>query len=101
MLISLVENAIKHGVEPAPAGGQITVAAEMRAAGVALMVADTGCGIGKSSASGGGVGLANVRERLNAIYGEAARLMLSEREGGGAVALIEIDDQLVAAREGT
>ena len=70
MLPSLVENAIKHGLEPQREGGSV---AHHRAAGATaslrLIVADTGRGFGETL--GAGVGLANIRERLAALYGDA------------------------------
>ncbi len=78
MLISLVENAIKHGLEPHPPGGTITVAASMEDNKLTLRVADTGRGMVVASPQG--LGLRNIRERLHAIYGDAATLTTSTAE---------------------
>jgi sensor histidine kinase YesM len=88
VLVTLVENAIKHGIEPQPAGGTVRLSAsrEDTAAGacVVVTVADTGSGM--SGAPGQGIGLANIRERLALLYGTAARLVLSENVPQGFVA---------------
>jgi signal transduction histidine kinase len=87
VLLTLVENAIKHGI--APVGkGHVRVSAAAAGERVRLMVEDDGRGL--IEPIGPGVGLANVRERLRAIFGESARLELAARAGGGTVAAIEI-----------
>jgi len=88
MLISLVENALKHGVDPCCEYGSITIRAEEIAGGVRVSVADTGEGI--TVKQGGGVGLSNIRERLKALYGSTARLVLVENAPHGVVASIEV-----------
>jgi len=80
-LQTLVENAIKHGIEPAVAGGTITVRAEVDADAWTLEVLDTGAGFTpRVNARPEGTGLANLRERLRLALGEGAGLIL-EREG--------------------
>ena len=74
MIQSLVENAIKHGLEPKPEGGTLTVRAEIVHGKLAVTVADTGLGFGKAATAGTGVGLANIRERLQLLYGSKATL---------------------------
>ena len=88
MLISLVENAIKHGVDPCCECGTITIRAEEALGRLRVSVADTGEGV--KPKKGGGVGLANIRERLKALYGPAARLVLEENAPRGVVASIEV-----------
>jgi hypothetical protein len=96
MLPSLVENAIKHGLEPVREGGRIDVIAEKIGDRIRVIVKDTGRGLstnGTTSANaetGGGVGLANIRERLLALYGETAKLSLESNEPRGVIAIIEI-----------
>ena len=93
MLISLVENAIKHGLEPAIEGGTLSIAATMENTTLRVAVSDTGLGLGHAALSvggSGGVGLANVRERLAAIYGEMASLEVVENSPVGVVATIVI-----------
>ena len=67
MLQPLVENAIKHGVEPREEGGRVTVASRRRDASVVLEVRDNGDGLGGTIREGTGVG--NTRERLHHLYG--------------------------------
>jgi sensor histidine kinase YesM len=89
MLISLVENAIKHGVDPCCERSSIVIRAAEEAGCLRVSVVDTGDGI-RPTTSGGGVGLANIRERLKALYGPAARLSLEENAPHGVVASIEL-----------
>ena len=88
MLISLVENAVKHGVDPCCDSGTITIRAREDEGKLRVSVEDTGEGI--KPKKGGGVGLSNIRERLKALYGTSARLVIEEREPRGVVASIEV-----------
>jgi signal transduction histidine kinase len=88
MLITLVENAVKHGVDPCCECGTITIRAREDEGRLRVSVEDTGEGI--KPKKGGGVGLANIRERLKALYGSTARLVVEEREPHGVVASIEV-----------
>ena len=90
MLQSLVENAIKHGLEPKADGGQLTVSAEVKHGKLAVTVADTGLGFGKSATAGTGIGLSNIRERLALLYGGKASLAITEPEGGGTTVTITV-----------
>jgi len=83
MLQSLVENAIKHGLEPKAEGGSLTVSAEIVHGKLAVTVADTGLGFGKAATAGTGIGLSNIRERLALLYGNKASLAVTETPGGG------------------
>ena len=83
MLQTLVENAIKHGLEPKPEGGLLRVKAEIVHGKLAVSVADTGLGFGKAPTAGTGVGLANIRERLQLLYGSKGSLAVTENPGGG------------------
>jgi len=94
MLPSLVENAIKHGLEPQREGGRIDVVAERIGQGddatIRIMVKDTGRGFSDAPIqAGGGVGLANIRERLLALFGDRAHLTLESNTPRGVVAIIE------------
>jgi signal transduction histidine kinase len=71
-LSTLTENAIKHGLNPLPEGGSIEISARVENRRLRVDVADTGAGL--RSGSGSGAGLANLRARLAALYGEAAAL---------------------------
>jgi len=88
MLLTLVENAIKHGLAPLPEGGSIRVAADMVGSDLQVRVADTGRGFTQSS--GGGTGLANIRARLSGMYGTAGRIALSLNAPRGVVATITV-----------
>ena len=88
MLPSLVENAIKHGLEPQREGGAVAIRAERSDGRLRMIVEDTGRGF--SETPGTGVGLTNIRERLAALYGEAAKLTLEARVPHGVAATIEL-----------
>ncbi|SEB08530.1 Sensor histidine kinase YesM [Variovorax sp. YR216] len=88
MLLTLIENALKHGLGPLPEGGSISVAATEANDRLVLEVADTGRGL--VAGSGGGTGLANIRARLRAMYGAAAGLSLRHNEPRGIVAQIHL-----------
>ena len=87
MVQTLVENAIKHGLEPKPEGGKLSLKAEIVHGKLTVTVADTGLGFGRAATSGKtagtGVGLANIRERLQLLYGPKASLTITENPGGG------------------
>jgi len=83
MIQTLVENAIKHGLEPKAEGGSLTVRAEVVHGKLAVTVADTGLGFGRAATAGTGVGLANIRERLQLLYGSKASLTVSENQPCG------------------
>lgn len=88
MLPSLVENAIKHGLEPQREGGKVTIGAEAPDGKLRITVADTGRGLVETP--GQGVGIANIRERLAALYGDAARLSIEANEPHGVRATLEV-----------
>ena len=95
MLPSLVENAIKHALEPLREGGRIDVVATRvlrdGAPRLLLQVRDTGAGLSAQTVSaGGGLGLSNLRERLQALYGDQGRFTLEANEPRGVVAGIEV-----------
>jgi signal transduction histidine kinase len=93
MLISLVENAVKHGLEPKPEGGTVTITAARQGEQLRVSVADDGVGFGDGATAGSGIGLANVRLRLQQMYGDAARLELSARPAAGFSASIVLPAQ--------
>ena len=90
MIQTLVENAIKHGLEPKPEGGTLKLKAEIVHGKLAVSVADTGLGFGKAATAGTGVGLANIRERLQLIYGVRASLAVTENPAGGTIVTITV-----------
>lgn len=88
-LLTLVENAVQHGIDPSEEGGRIDVHAEALGGGrCRLRVADTGVGL-QASGGGLGTGLAALRERLLWAYGGGATLSLSEVTPHGVQATIE------------
>ncbi|HEU4376653.1 MAG TPA: histidine kinase [Telluria sp.] len=89
MLQTLVENAIKHGLEPQPGGGTVWILARSLDAAIAVTVADDGRGF---SAEGGGtgIGLRNVRERLRLAYGAAAGFTIVANFPAGVAATITV-----------
>ena len=90
MLQSLVENSIKHGLEPKPEGGALTISADIANGKLRVTVADTGLGFAMAGQPGTGVGLANVRERLAALYGGVARLSIEANSPSGTIVTIEV-----------
>lgn len=88
MLLTLVENAVKHGLAPSRAGGRIDVSASIAAGQLRIRVADTGQGFATSA--GGGTGLANIRARLRARFAGAASLQLSLNTPRGVVATLSV-----------
>jgi sensor histidine kinase YesM len=103
MLLTLIENAIKHGVGRSVTGGRIDVEAFIEDERLVLQVRDTGAGLdGKVSETiakpkGGGVGLANIQERIKTLYGEGAEFTLEPNRPKGAVATLSMP---VAALKG-
>jgi len=95
LLQPLVENAIKHGLEPKVEGGQVTVSAAREGAQLVLRVRDTGLGLDSRTstpATRGGFGLSQVRARLAALYGDSASLDLSDAAdgSGGTLATVRL-----------
>jgi len=88
MLLTLVENAIRHGLAPQPGGGAVRVDASLHDRELRVRVSDSGRGF--TQTSGRGTGLANVRARLAAIYGESGRLSLKRNLPQGVVATIAL-----------
>ncbi|MDH4288309.1 MAG: histidine kinase [Aquincola sp.] len=97
MIQSLVENAIKHGLEPKPEGGALSIKAEIVHGKLNVTVADTGLGFGKAATAGTGVGLANIRERLQLLYGGRATMTVAENEPTGTKVTIAVPYTTVAS----
>lgn len=86
LLQPLVENAVKHGLEPALDGGRVDVAARRDGHALVIDVADTGRGFasaGPPLGGSAGTGLASLRARLAALHGTAASVVVAERSQGG------------------
>ena len=96
MLQTLVENAIRHGLEPKPEGGRLEISAEIVDGQLAVHVLDTGIGFMPKAEAG--VGLANVRERLKALYNGRAELIISVPPAGGTCATIKVPYEIAPPR---
>ena len=101
MVQTLVENSIKHGLEPKAEGGHLAVKAEIRHGKLCVTVSDTGLGFGSASpeTAGTGVGLANIRERLQLLYGNKASMVVAENAPSGTLVTLTVPYQ-AQAREG-
>jgi LytS/YehU family sensor histidine kinase len=94
MLQTLVENAIKHGLEPKAGGGRLEIKAEIVDGQLAVHVQDNG--VGFMPRTDDGVGLANIRERLKALYGGRAELIISVPAMGGTCATIKVPYEIAS-----
>jgi len=87
-LLTLVENAIKHGLAPRKRGGALRIAARREGGWLVVSVADDGVGL--RTTSGRGSGLANVRARMQGLYGGDAGLRLASEAAGGTTATLRL-----------
>ncbi len=94
ILQPLVENAIRHGIEPHARPGRIELHAHRQADALALNVSDNGGGLQKQNSRREGVGLSNTRARLRELYGEAHRFELGDAPGGGVLVQMTIPFRL-------
>jgi two-component system, LytTR family, sensor kinase len=99
LLQPLIENSIKHGLEPRLKGGTVTLRSRMNGDRVLIEVADDGVGMGNRPPSalrrtGAGIGMKNVRERLEVLYGNQARFEVVSNPGRGTLVSIEIPANL-------
>jgi two-component system LytT family sensor kinase len=95
LLQPLIENSIKHGLEPRVSGGTITVRSRITDSRLVVEVEDDGVGISsRTEASivpkGAGIGMRNVRERLEVLYGDDAQITVTSRPGRGTLVVIEL-----------
>ena len=88
ILLTLVENAVKHGINPAVDGGRISVSANRERDTLVLKVSDSGQGM--AATDGHGMGLANIRRRLMMLYGDRAVLSLARPAARGVTATVSI-----------
>jgi hypothetical protein len=88
MLQTLVENSIKHGLEPKQEGGHIDIAARIEGATLQVSVSDNGMGFDLHADEG--IGLANIRERLRVLYSGRARVVIEIPEGGGSRVILQL-----------
>jgi len=91
-LMTLVENAVRHGIDPGEEGGRIDVSVQVQNNRCRLRVSDTGVGL-QMSGGGPGTGLSTLRERIKLAFGDAATLRLAAREPHGLVAELEFPAQ--------
>jgi LytS/YehU family sensor histidine kinase len=87
-VLTLVENAVRHGIDPSEEGGRIDIDIERRGERCVVRVTDTGAGL-HESANGLGTGLTTLRERLQLIFGDAAQLRLTSAAPRGVA--VEVD----------
>jgi hypothetical protein len=90
ILLTLAENAIKHGITPSSTGGMISVRAQAMGSRLRIRMADSGVGFGAAATGGTGVGLANTRARLAALHGASAELSFLANEPTGVIAVIDM-----------
>jgi len=90
LLQPLLENAIKHGIEPKLGGGSVHLSANRQAGRLRIDLHDDGVGLSETSKPGQGAGLDNVRARLAALYGNAGKLTLASNPSGGVTASLEL-----------
>lgn len=98
VLLTLVENAVEHGIVPQLSGGEIAVRARMEGHGLTLEVSDTGSGPPAEMAEG--TGLTNTRARLAQAFGQRARLLLADAPDGGCLARLTIARADASAMKG-
>lgn len=89
VLLTLVENAIKHGIDPSETGGTVDVRVTVHAQRVQVRVVNTGVGLQPQRADSAGTGLSNLRERLALVFGGDAQFRLSHTPAAGTVAEAE------------
>jgi two-component system LytT family sensor kinase len=102
LLQPLIENSIKHGLEPRLQGGTVTLRSRLNGDRVVIEVADDGVGMGNKPASalrrtGAGIGMKNVQERLEVLYGNQARFEVVSNPGRGTLVSINIPANLAEA----
>ncbi|MDL2355034.1 MAG: histidine kinase [Pseudomonadota bacterium] len=94
MLQSMVENAIKHGLECKPEGGTLKILAEVAGNKLRVIVADDGVGFGVVPSDGTGLGLPTIRERLKLLHGAQGQLHIAANSPSGVIATVEVPYQL-------
>jgi hypothetical protein len=94
MLQSMVENAIKHGLECKAEGGTLKIVAEVASGKLRVIVTDDGVGFGVMPSDGTGLGLPTIRERLKLLHGDQAQLHIAANSPSGVIATIEVPYQV-------
>ncbi|MEO6749982.1 MAG: sensor histidine kinase, partial [Casimicrobiaceae bacterium] len=88
----------KHGLEPKPGGGRIAIGTRTDENSLRVSVADDGIGLGGSAGGGSGIGLRNIRETLESLFGVRGKLSVEPSAVGGVVATIEVPRVQATAR---
>jgi sensor histidine kinase YesM len=99
LLQPLVENALKHGLEPLEEGGWVRISISATDDKLHIKIADTGVGLQSPAVkddNGTGVGITNVQSRLTALFGDVAELRLEENQPGGMIAHLTVPRSLLA-----
>ncbi len=94
MLQSMVENAIKHGLECKAEGGTLKIVAEVNGGKLRVIVSDDGVGFGVMPSDGTGLGLPTIRERLKLLHGDQGQLHIAANSPSGVIATIEVPYQV-------
>jgi hypothetical protein len=94
MLQSMVENAIKHGLECKPEGGTLKIQAEVAGNKLRVIVTDDGVGFGVVPSDGTGLGLPTIRERLKLLHGEQGQLHIAANSPSGVIVTVEVPYQV-------
>jgi two-component sensor histidine kinase len=95
-LLTLVENAVRHGIDPSEEGGRIDIHVQQRGDRCVVRVCDTGVGL-KQAGNGLGTGLSTLRERLQLVFGGDAQLRVSAQEPQGVCAELDLPAQGAAS----
>jgi hypothetical protein len=99
MLQSMVENAIKHGLECKPEGGTLKIHADVADGKLRVTVTDDGVGFGVMPSTGTGLGLPTIRERLRLLHGDGGQLHIAANSPSGVIAMVEVPYQVSRAPE--
>lgn len=90
LLQPLVENAVGHGIEPSIDGGAVTIDVDIQGDRCRVTVTDTGVGLGNDLATGQGIGVENIRARLDVLHADNASLTVTRGEPSGTVCILEV-----------
>jgi two-component system LytT family sensor kinase len=97
LLQPLVENSIKHGLAPKVDGGSITLRSRLQEGKLVIHVEDDGVGMStppavaaQTMASGHGIGMMNVAERLHVLFGDDGKMIVQSRDGHGTLVVVEV-----------
>jgi len=111
LLQPLVENSIKHGLAPKVDGGSITIRSRLQEGKLMIQVEDDGVGMSAPPAvaaqtmgSGRGIGMLNVAERLQVLFGEEGKMIVQSRDGQGTLVMLELpvlDPELIGESSGS